>query len=95
MPLDASEDLPRGADTKWIQWKCLNRVRTGMGHSKVTLNKWGHTDNDDLDYDCGSESQTMQHLLRCPLLEQVCSADDLATHNDIARNCVQQWLNTV
>ena len=42
-----------------------------MGRSKVTLNKWGYTNNEDLDCDCGSEPQTMQHLLRCPLLEQI------------------------
>ena len=40
----------------------------------------GH--NQDLNCDCGSELHTMQYLLQCPLLEQVCTAKDLAAHND-------------
>ena len=38
MALDASEDFPPGADTRGIHWKCLIRLRTGIGRSKVTLN---------------------------------------------------------
>ena len=37
MALDVSEDLPPGADTKWIHWKCFNHLRTGVRRSWVTL----------------------------------------------------------
>ena len=37
----ASEQLPPGADESWAKWKCLNRLRTGVGRAKVTLSKWG------------------------------------------------------
>ena len=44
------------------------------------LQKWRYPENDDV---------TMEHLLRCPLLEQVCDAKDLAELNDTAEDCVQ------
>ena len=50
------------------------------------------TTTDDVTCVCGSAPQTMDHLLRCPLLEQECNADDLAENNDSAKSCVQFWL---
>ena len=41
--------------------------------------------NEDVTYKCGSEPQTMDHLLRCQLLEQECRAADLAEFNDRAK----------
>ena len=38
---------------------------------------------------------TMQYLLQCPLLEQVCTAEDLAAYNDTAQICIQHWLNSI
>ena len=78
MELKASETLPPGADTNYAMWKCLNRLRSGVGRAKATLAKWGHLNNGDTVCDCGTEPQTMQHLLICPLLEQPCTASDLA-----------------
>ena len=43
-------------------------------------------DNDDMTCVCGLEPQTMEHLLRCPLLEQVCDAKDLAELNGNAED---------
>ena len=37
--------------------------------------------------------QTMQHLLRCPLLENECSLEDLATANEKALHCARAWPN--
>ena len=37
----------------------------------------------------------MRYLPRCPLLEQVCTAEDLAAYNDTAQKCVQHWLNSI
>ena len=63
-------------------------LRTGIGRCKVLLHKWGYLkDDQDLNCDCGSELHTMQHLLQCPLLEQVCTAEDLAAYNDTAQKC--------
>ena len=42
MGLTVSEQLPPGADASWARWKCLNRLRTGVGRGKVSLNKWGY-----------------------------------------------------
>ena len=39
-----------------------------------------------------AKTQTMAHLLRCPLLERKCKAKDLADYNDVAKKCVQHWL---
>ena len=53
MALKPQEELPPGADTKWTEWKCLNRLRTGVGRSKVSLQKWGYLDTaEDVTCDC-------------------------------------------
>ena len=40
--------------------------------------------NQDLNCECGTEPHIMQHLLQCPLLEQVCTAEDLAVYDKTA-----------
>lgn len=92
MSINAKEELPPGADSSWAEWKCLNRLRSGTGRCKVTLKKWGYLNTEDVTCVCGTEPQTMEHLLRCPLLEQECDAEDLAEFNDSAKDCVQLWL---
>ena len=92
MSMGAREELPPGADSSWTEWKCLNRLRSGTGRCKVTLKKWGYLRSDDVTCECGSEPQTMEHLLMCPLLEQECHAEDLAEFNDCAKDCVKLWL---
>ncbi len=47
--------------------------------------------DDDVNCVCGTEPQTMEHLLRCPLLEQTCNPEDLAEYTDVAKECVQLW----
>ena len=55
MALKPKEELPPGSDTKWTVWKCPNRLRTGVGRSKETLNRWGYLDNSqDLKCKCGT-----------------------------------------
>ena len=62
----------------------------------VLLHRWGHLkDNQDLNFECGSELHTIQHLLQCPLLKQVCTAKKLATNNDTAQKYVQDWPNRI
>ena len=91
MSISASEYLPPGADYKWMECNCLNRLRTGTGRCKETLTNLAITQR----CDCGNKTQYMAHLLRRPLLEQKCKVKDLAVHNDVAKTCVQQqhWLN--
>ena len=40
-----------------------------------------------------SAEQTMQHVLRCPLLGNECSLEDLATANEKALHCARAWPN--
>ena len=92
MSISAKEVLPPGADSSWAEWKCLNRLRSGVGRSKVTLKKWGYLDTEDVTCECGTAPQAMEHLLRCPLLGQQCKAEDLAEYNESAKDCAQLWL---
>ena len=43
--------------------------------------------------ECGTSEQTMQQLLRCPLLENECSLEDLAAANKRALQCARAWPN--
>ena len=43
-----------------------------------------------VDCDCG-EPQTMAHLLSCRLLDESCTADDLATVTERAKACARKW----
>ena len=52
-------------------------------------------DEDDTTCDCKEADQMMEHLLECPLLRQTCSLDDLMVYNDVAKECVRQWIGLV
>ena len=91
----ASEDLPPGADSSWAVWKCLNRLRAGVGRCKANLNKWGYREDADITCDCGTAPQTMEHLLCCPQLEHTCTPKDLASFNENGKECVQFWLKHI
>ena len=64
-----------------------------MGRSKTNLSKWGYADTADTACECGTSEQTMQHLLRYPLLKNECSLEDLATANEKALHCARAWPN--
>ena len=36
------ESLPRGYKLQWNKWRCLNRLRSGVGKTKSLLLKWGY-----------------------------------------------------
>ena len=95
LPQTPSECLGSGASGTWTEWRCLNRLRTKMGRCKHNLRKWKYTDEDDTTCDCKEADQTMEHLLECPLLRQTCSLDDLMVYNDVAKECVRQWIGLV
>ena len=91
-PQTPSECLASGASGTWTEWRCLDRLRTKMGRCKHNLRKWKYTDEDDTTCDCKEADQTMEHLLECLLLRQTCSLDDLMGYNDVAKECVTQWI---
>ena len=88
------EGLGPGSEAQWLYWKCLNRLRTAMGRCKSNMLKWKYSDADSI-CDCGEQTQTMDHLLKCPMLPQECTTDDLMEYNETAKECIFQWINNV
>ena len=65
---------------------------------QMNLSKWdirGMQTQPVNECDCGTDQQTMDHLLCCPLLEQKCTSDDLASYNENANKCVQLLLKHI
>ena len=55
------------------------------------MRRWGYLDDaQSVDCDCG-EPQNMAHLLSCRLLDEACTADDLATVTERAKACAHKW----
>ena len=78
MGLEVAESLPAGSGEDWLCWRALTRLRTGVGRAKTVMRRWGYLDDaQSVDCDCG-EPQTMAHLISCRLLDEACTADDLA-----------------
>ena len=96
MGLEVAESLPAGSGEDWLYWRAVNRLRTGVGRAKTVMRRWGYLDDaQSVDCDCG-EPQTMAHLLSCRLLDEVSTADDLATVTEradmrpqVGENCVK------
>ena len=89
-----SEDMGPGSEAPWSHWKCLYKLRTGMGRCKPNMLKWKYSDADTI-CDCGEKTQIMDHLLKCPMLPQECTTEDLMEYNEAAKECVFQWMNNV
>ena len=92
LPLPTKEQLPPGHKQDRKTCKSLNRLRTEMGRCKVNMEKWGYTDDDNTNCDCGA-AKTMQHLLQCPNLEEQCSQQYLMASNEKALRCAKSWRN--
>ena len=95
MGLEVAESLPAGSGEDLLCWRALNRLRTGVGRAKTVMRRWGYLDDaQSVDCDCG-EPQTMAHLLSCRLLDEACTADDLATVTERAatraKACTRKW----
>ena len=91
MGLEVAESLPAGSGEDRLCWRALNRLRTGVGRAKTVMWRWGYLDDaQTVDCDCG-EPQTMTHLLSCRLLDEACTADDLATVTERAMACARKW----
>ena len=94
MGIQPSETLPPGSKAPWQTWKTLNRLRFGVGRTKANSIKWGYHTGDP-SCNCGTKTQTIEHLLQCPLLKTPCSGDDLSIFNDTAQKCVKLWQSTI
>ncbi|KAJ8370885.1 hypothetical protein SKAU_G00109130 [Synaphobranchus kaupii] len=91
MKIPPSESLPKGKDETWPKWKCLNRLRSRVGRTRVEMQRWGYS-TDPTNCDCGTAPQDTTHLLICPLLPNPCTTEDLAEYNTQAQECVKKWL---
>ncbi len=64
MGLQPSEQLTTGADSPWPEWRCFNRLRSGVRRCKVALQKWGYLpQGQGTTCECGTAPKTMEHLL--------------------------------
>ena len=88
------EDLATGHDSPWLNWRCLNRLRTGYTCSKEQRKKWEYF-NGDITCECGLATENMSHMLQCTLLEHPCTLDDLLEFNDTAQACTERWKKIV
>ena len=86
MGLEVAESLPAGSEEDWLCWRALNRLRTGVSRAKTVMMRLGYLyDAQSVDCDCG-EPHTMAHLLSCRLLDETCTADDMATVTERQRH---------
>ena len=85
MGIQPSESLPPGSNAPWPTWKTLNRFRSSVGRTKANLIKWEYHTGDP-SCNCGTEIQTMEHQLQCPLLKTPCYRDDLSIFKTLHRN---------
>ena len=88
------EDLATGHDSPWLNWRCLNRLRTGYTCSKEQRKKWGYF-NGDTTCECGLATENTSHMLQCTLLAHPCTLDDLLEFNDTAQACIERWKKIV
>ena len=79
MSISASEDLPPGADSKWVEWNCLNRLWTMAGRYKETMM-----------LSVTAEPRYSRWLISYDV--PFWTAKDLAVYNDDAKKYVQHWL---
>ena len=84
MGLEVAESLPPGSGKEYG-----SVGNTGVGRAKTVMRRWGYLDDaPSVDCDCG-EPQAMAHLLSCRLLDEACTADDLATETERAKTCAR------
>ena len=65
-----------------------------MGRCKSKMLKWKYSDADTI-CDCGERIQTMDHLLKCHMLPQEYTTEDLMAYNETAKECLFKWTNNV
>ena len=88
------DDLATGHDSPWLNWRCLNRLRTGYTCSKEQRKKLGYF-NGDTTCECGLAIESTAHMMQCSLLAHPCTLDDLLKFNDTAQACTERWKKIV
>ena len=60
------EDLATRHESKWLTWRCLNKLRTKYTFSKEQKKKWWYFDGDST---CkyGLATENTAHMLKCTL----------------------------
>ena len=89
-----TEDLAKGHNSPWLNWRSFNRPRTGYTCSKEQRKKWKYYDGDTTCV-CGLAKENTAQLLQCSLLTRPCTLDDLLEFNDTGRECAERWKKTV
>ena len=90
------EKLPPGSNSGWTTWRCLNRLRPSIIRTKAELKKWGFVDwVTNTTCRCGADDDSVQHRLKCSLLDEPCSTTDLCQFNKNARQCVELWQTSI
>ena len=88
---NVAESLPAGSGEDWLCWRALKRLRTGVGRAKTVMRSWCYLDDvQSVNCDCG-EPQPMAHLLSCRLLDEACTAGDLTTVTERAKEGARKW----
>jgi hypothetical protein len=88
------EATRKGEHLPFPLWSTLNRLRVGVTRCRVNIQKWGQTQIDSVQCECG-EVQDDSHLLTCPLTGVGYSPGDLFEVNDKAMNVVTYWSDRV
>ena len=65
-----------------------------MGRCKSNMPRWKYSDADTI-CDWEEQTQTMDYLLKCHMLPQECTTDNLIEYNETAKECVLQWMSNV
>lgn len=87
--ISVAKHFPVGLEEDCLAWRCLNHLQPRTGMSRVRMQKWGYCSGPNTcDY---GEMQTMQHLLVCQLLEELCTTEYLVRATDRAISCTQHW----
>ena len=79
-----AESLPAGSGEDWLCWRALE------GRAKTVTRRWGYFD-DTQSVDGFRLRGATDDLLSCRLLDEVCTADDLATVTERAKACARKW----
>ena len=72
----------------------LEMSKQTTNSNKSNMLKWKYSDDETI-CDCGEQTQTMGHLLKCPILPQECTTDDLMEYHETAKKYVFQSINNV
>jgi len=86
-----AEHLPAGNNLEWPMWRAINRLRVGVGRSKVNHAKWSLIPVEDTYCDWG-QFQTMSHLISCPMS---CTMDNIMLATKEGIEVAKFWQDSI